>query len=184
LLQYTLAEYDAADPDPVEWASHVVAALCLGDVRQALRRSKQFSNLSHPELERARWAVRLLADGAGSPFPVVDGDQHRVSLHELPVLSPREWVEQLITTLAACGQNPLADSVWDGYRKTMGNVQKTSQPSPSSSSWHRLVAAVGHRIDGAGAFRRRFFYSKLRRRLERVSRTVLRGFNSGRHANG
>ena len=184
LLQYTLAEYSAADPDPVEWASHVVAALCLGDVQQALRRSRQFPNLNHPELERVRWAARLLAGGAGSPFPVDDGNRFRVSLHQLPVLSSGEWVEQLITTLSACGQIPLAETVWDGYWNPRGNVRKTSQPSSLRSSWRGLLAAVGNRSDGAGAFRRRFFYSKVRRRLERVQRRVLPGSKSGRPSNG
>jgi hypothetical protein len=183
LLQYTLAEYNAADPDPVEWAAYVLIELCLGDVSAALRRSNQFSNLSHPELERVRWVARLLANGAGSAFPVDGGNQRRVSLHQVPVRSPGEWVGQLITTLAACGQNQLADAVWDGFWPPVGNVRKTSQVSHFETAWQRIRAVVGKRSDGAGAFRRRFFYSKLRRRLAPVSRMIPQGSSSRRGTN-
>jgi hypothetical protein len=169
LLQYTLAEYNAADPDPVEWAAYVLIELCLGDVRAALRRSNQFSNLRHPELERVRWAARLLANGASSPFPVDDGNQGRVSLHQLPVLSPGEWVEQLIATLSACGQNELADAVWEGFWTPGNNAGKTSH---FETVWLRLLAAVRVGSNGAAAFRLRFFYSKLRRRLAPLSRII------------
>jgi hypothetical protein len=176
LLQYTLAEYNAADPDPVEWAAYVLIEICLGDVRAAFRRSNQFSNLSHPELERVRWAARLLAIGAGSAFPVDGGNQRRVSLHQVPVLSPGEWVEQLITTLSACGQNPLADAIKDGFGTSGNNAGKTLH---SETVWQRLLAAVGVRSDGAAAFRRRFFYSKLRRRLAPLSRRIRHTSNKG-----
>jgi len=41
-IQFTLAEYKAIDPDPVEWAYFILALLCLGRVDEAVKRGRQF----------------------------------------------------------------------------------------------------------------------------------------------
>ncbi len=104
-LQRTLAEYGAADVDPVEWEYFLVTLLCNGEIREAARRADQFPWLRHPELDQARWAVSVLADGPDGPRPMPAPSSHcRASVHQLPSRSVKEWTEQLCIMLRACGQ--------------------------------------------------------------------------------
>ena len=62
LIQYTIGERKAQEPDPVEWAYYIVSLLCLGRFEEANEAAGQFTNLSHLELERARSAVSTVRD--------------------------------------------------------------------------------------------------------------------------
>ena len=66
-LQFTLAEYRAADPDPVEWAYLIISLLCVGDLSTATKRASDFPWLQHCELNRVRWAIELLVNDSGKP---------------------------------------------------------------------------------------------------------------------
>jgi hypothetical protein len=111
LSQYVLASYKAIDPDPIEWAYSIVALLCLGELAAAAERAGRFPWLCHPELDRARWAVRVLK-GVRAPAAAKTGTQERrYSIHELPDRSLEEWVGQICKLLRACGQRRLAEAL-------------------------------------------------------------------------
>ncbi len=110
-LQFTLAEYGAADPDPVEWAIFIVTLLALGRIDDATRRSDEFPSLHHPHLDYARRATACLSGRAATGRPVSERFPGRRSLHDLPPVSYPKWVDQLSTILRACGKKALADRV-------------------------------------------------------------------------
>jgi hypothetical protein len=111
LSQYVLTEYKAIDPDPIEWAYSIVALLCLGELGAAAERAGQFPWLCHPELDRARWAVRVLK-GEGTPVAMeTEAQKRRYSIHELPDRSLKEWVGQICIMLRAGGQRRLAEAL-------------------------------------------------------------------------
>lgn len=111
-LQFTLAQYEAATPDPVEWAYFIVALLCLGDVASATKSAGEFERLRHPELDRVRRVLHLLGYGAGDEVskPLRPGSS-RSSIHQFPERHFKEWREQLTVMLTACGQGEIAERV-------------------------------------------------------------------------
>lgn len=111
-LQFTLAEYMAVDPDPVEWTYFIVSLLCLGKVRGAARRAGQFTWLRHAELDRIRRVVDMLVQTGN----MTRNDQNpatksRASIHELPARTFDDWLGHLCKMLTACGQRELAGKV-------------------------------------------------------------------------
>jgi hypothetical protein len=156
-LQRTLAEYGAADVDPVEWAHFLVMLLCKGEIREAARRADQFPWLRHPELDHARWSVSVLSEGPDAPRPLpAPSSQCRASLHQLPARSLREWTEQLCIMLRACGQARAAGIVsvaafaepsQSGERTDMNQVvqkkrlakKKRSDRPPSTDMFERSL---------------------------------------------
>ena len=183
LLQYTLAEYNASDPDPVEWAYYILASLCLGDVKAAVKRSNQFVNLTHPELARVRWVTCLLSEGKAVPFPDDDDRQHRASLHRLPHRSRERWIGELSVMLRTCGQTALAESVLSALRQAGGEMGKAQKASVFTAIGQKFCDAFGICTDGAIAFRARFLYAKARRRLAGVLGKRQRNLNKRRPEN-
>jgi hypothetical protein len=111
-LHFTLAEYKAADPDPVEWAYLIVCLLCQGKITLARKRAAQFDWLSHPELARIRRVISMLAPADDIGDVRQQGPaQRRRSIHQLPIRDFKEWLEQLCLLLKACGQSELADRI-------------------------------------------------------------------------
>jgi len=108
LIETTLVDYGAADPDPVEWAYFIVALLCQGRIDDAARCSAQYPWLHHPELDRARQAAWRLFPAA-SPATRTDHASLRHSVHQLPPRSAAAWEGQLAAVLRACGQEALVD---------------------------------------------------------------------------
>jgi hypothetical protein len=140
-IKETLLGYGAADPDPVEWAHFIVCLLCLGKLRAATRRARQFPSLHHAELDRARLAVDLLTDTAG-----VAGDPQppsRASLHQVPSRNLREWIEQLAVMLTACGRASLAASLKDGFARAgaAAERQATARADHEERQKTRFVGA-------------------------------------------
>jgi len=118
LIHYTLSDYKAVDPDPVEWAWLILSLLCLGKTNEAIKRSRQFEWLSHPELDRARFVVSLLTNakaGAVSPNDGVQGN--RASIHQMPGRTFDEWFEQLCIILRACRQCALLERLMNSILK-------------------------------------------------------------------
>jgi hypothetical protein len=103
LIQYIIGDYKAADPDPVEWAYLIVSLLCLGKIKEANDRALQFSDLHHPDLDYARWAVATLQTRRRrTPQFINARDRYRCSIHQMPYRSFTEWVSQLCIILEAC----------------------------------------------------------------------------------
>jgi hypothetical protein len=107
-ITFTLSEYKATDPDPVEWAYFILTLICLGRMKEASGRCKEFSWLHHPELDRIRWAVALLQNDISVEFPKNGDAQIRPSVHQLPILSVGEWSERVTVMLQKCKQISVA----------------------------------------------------------------------------
>jgi len=174
-IEFTLAEYKAADPDPVEWAYLIVSLLGRGKVDEAVRRGSEFPWLHHPELDRVRWAANLLHHHGqavlGRPDEALT---HRVSIHQLPIRSVTEWTEQLCIMLRACGQPELADRLVHRFQKSLsepssGGADAAALPkrgeSPGAGRPGRGFLGFARR-DSVGMFSRRRFYSKARMRVK------------------
>ena len=104
-IRVTISRYHAVDPDPVQWAYFIICLVCLGKIKQAWKRARQFPAMSHPELDRARAVVDvLISQGAYVPS-VNHGKKPRRSIHALPNRSFEEWIQELCVMLNACGQD-------------------------------------------------------------------------------
>jgi Glycosyl transferases group 1 len=113
-IKYTLDEYKALDPDPVEWAYFIICLLCQGKLIEAIIRIDQFSSLSHPELDRTRWVISCLQNQQEKlPEPEIKLSNPRYSIHKLPSLSLTDWINNLCTMLQACQQSDLAEKLID-----------------------------------------------------------------------
>ncbi len=136
-IQYVLADYKAIDPDPVEWAYYIISSLCLGKVEYARKCAKRFPWLEHPELDRARWAVKIVT-GRGSTVPLQrTGDpKHRPSIHSLPHWSTMEWVEQVSFMLKACRQYHLAEML-TAYGSAEALSGQRGQKPPHEGGYNR-----------------------------------------------
>jgi hypothetical protein len=106
-IRYTLSYYRAEDPDPIEWAYFIISLLCAGRVREAQRRANQFSQLHHPELDRARAAVHALRTST-SLEEFLPTNRCRTSIHTLASRSADEWVRDICSMLEACNRSDLA----------------------------------------------------------------------------
>jgi len=153
-LQFTLAQYKAADPDPVEWAYFIVALLCLGDVVGATKSAWEFEWLTHSELDRVRMVMNLLGPSASGERSTPSGSTgNRSSIHQLPERSFTEWMEQLEVMLTACGQNDLAGRIHElsasnGILENAGGVRAQAahgylQASLSSLAWYGGLRTAG-----------------------------------------
>lgn len=174
-IQYTLAEYGTATPDPVEWAYFVFSLLCEGDASAAVKTGNQFSWMRHPELDRVRWVVRAVSTGAVTPLPNDDGAHHRPSIHQLPTRTNREGMGQLCLMLKACGQDLAAERV-AGILSQLAFPLLAETPGPVACGSGRPAhdASVGKSCPvrfrdyrATAYFKRRAWYSKIRGRLRR-----------------
>lgn len=111
-LRYTLSDYKAIDPDPIEWSYFIICLICMGKLNHALKRSNQFQWLHHPELDRTRWVINVLTNKKHSPpFPQDDCQKHHLSIHQIPNLSFTEWMDQLCLMLKACRQFTMVETL-------------------------------------------------------------------------
>jgi tetratricopeptide (TPR) repeat protein len=110
LNQYTLEEYKASEPDPVEWAYFIISLLCQGKLDEARKRAQQFPWLNHPELERIRLAINILTEKEGNEIKFYSQmEGYRQSIHQLPNRSLKSWFDNLINMLKTCQQQTLAN---------------------------------------------------------------------------
>jgi hypothetical protein len=186
LIQYTVAEYKAPDPDPVEWAYYIISLLCLGRADEASKRACEFPALLHPELDRTRWVVNILRHG-GTDAPVIQDrkGRHRCSIHQLPSRSDTEWLEQLCRMLIAGGQCHVAEAL----RAHSSQKGVATQQSEVGSSAKRRVSSTGEgdkceswdkgqrlplrNKEVLGPFERHLLYYKFRRKLRNITARVL-----------
>jgi tetratricopeptide (TPR) repeat protein len=124
-IQFTLAQYKSADPDPVEWAYLIVSLLCLGRLDSAIKHAIQFPSLSHPELDRVKWVCNALKDKGGIQMPDDCVRKRRCSIHKLPERSTKEWLRQLFIMLNECGQSDVADRLKEYLFLESKNTQRS-----------------------------------------------------------
>src|SRR5450631_2143268 len=91
LIQYSLSNYKAVDPDPIEWAYYIISLLCMGRQKDAAHCADEFPWLRHPELDRVRRIMAEITEEEFDIFPVARA--LRASIHQLPVRSESEWRE-------------------------------------------------------------------------------------------
>jgi hypothetical protein len=180
-IHFTLFEYQAMDPDPVEWAYFIVTLLCMGKLRSATERAEQFPWLRHPELDRVRWIVDGLRSTGGAP-PLPQQDQlsrERASIHHLPRRDFQQWVHQLCLMLSACGQSEMAGRVNSALapkaavdRERSGDrANRKQRPKIHPDKSVPEKSEVLSQWNGAvRPFRKQRFYDELRSRVRVRSR--------------
>jgi tetratricopeptide (TPR) repeat protein len=186
-IQFTLAEYRAVDPDPVEWAYFIISLLCLGKVDDAVKRASQFAQLRHPELDRTRWVTNFVKNRAeAAPLLQNDAPKYRFTIHQLPSRSFKEWIQNLCVMLRACGQFNLAEILtkWFSQEALLSVEAKQGAATANSEIRTKEQGALhkgdlrngferGERKNPTGFFNRRLFYSKVAITLKRPLRHVL-----------
>jgi hypothetical protein len=155
-IHFTLVEYNAVDPDPVEWAYFIVSLLCLGKLDDAVKRSRDFPSLNHPELARVRWVVMLLQNGGNAPRLRVElGRRPRPSIHQLPSRSLKEWTRHISAMLRACGQKSWAETLRQCSETTRTFREEQSLDTPDEQiptiEEQDVLARVAH--TGAAVFK-------------------------------
>lgn len=129
-IQFTLSEYRAADPDPVEWAYFIIATICSGDLDAAIKRANEFPRLRHQELDRVRRAVLILSGRRATALVECDQLQrHRYSIHQLPRRSEDEWLMTLCDLLTACGRGSLAAKLLSYLNRSTSSLEQVSDRS-------------------------------------------------------
>jgi len=185
-IQFTLAEYKAIDPDPVEWAYFIVSLLCLGKIDDAVMRASEFAWLHHPELDRVRWVTDFLRKNGGS-VPRIDNNivNQRFTIHQLPSRSLGEWIEQLCIMLRACGQDERARALTAccsqgalsfQERHSGPRADRESSATKEEEIHKKLPGKTSlafGRKDALGFFNRQLLYTQTRSSLKRILRDAL-----------
>ncbi|MEH2092761.1 glycosyltransferase [Nostoc sp.] len=103
-IKYTLEEYQASDPDPVEWAYFIISVLCHGELDDAIKIAHQFISLSHPILDRTRKIISVLENQDTLHDIAQSQSNYRYSVHQLPDQSFDDWVNHICIMLRSCKQ--------------------------------------------------------------------------------
>jgi hypothetical protein len=185
-IQFTLLEYNAIDPDPVEWAYFIITLLCLGKLGIAAKRAEQFAWLHHPELDRIRWVTDALK-GWGRTVSSLQEDQskYRVSIHQLPNRNLPEWIRELCVMLRACCQSELANraiACLAGGTPSAGSHLSREAGEKEERDLDESVVSSRDVLSGrnraAGYFRRQLFYREVRHRVKVLIKYVLHGLEA------
>jgi hypothetical protein len=143
ILRTSLDSSDTLPPDPVEWAHFIIVLLALGRTRSALRRALEFSDVAHPQLDRARAAVFFLC----RRLPVVVEQRPVTSLHRIEEGSVADWMESLRTMLTRCGQSRLAQRLAAGPWAFTTSVNEVFVPPfQRDGRWRRARPAISRRL--------------------------------------
>ncbi|MFZ4536446.1 glycosyltransferase family protein [Propionivibrio sp.] len=100
MLKASLGSSETTPPDPIEWAYLIVALLAMGRTRTAFRYARQFLEVSHPELDKARAAAFLLQKSV----PLAFQSKKVVSIHRLQDKPLTAWMNSLAIMLERSGQ--------------------------------------------------------------------------------
>jgi hypothetical protein len=185
LIQYSVSEYQAVDPDPVEWAYYLLSLLGMGKLIEAEDFASEFRWLEHPELNRVRMITHLLSGAkTGEMLPLGNVGRFRVSIHHLPEKSEMAWHGKFIEIMLACGQSSLAKAA-GGLSPKPEHVEKGSHNSITTSKLARhgneLIELSGATLSNAAIdisrsrkLERKLVYYKARRKLKSVNATVSR----------
>lgn len=100
IIKDTLNCSEKTPPDPIEWAYLIVGLLTTGRTRAAFRHARQFLNISHPELDRARAVVFLIQKSV----PLTLESKNHLSIHRLPEKSLVSWMSSMANLLERYGR--------------------------------------------------------------------------------
>jgi hypothetical protein len=110
LVQYSIDEYGAIDPDPIEWAYYITSLIAMGRLNAAEDCAAEFPWLRHIELDRVRNVIRILCDRSDARnHSAVCPSEERQSIHQIASTSDAEWNEYFCSVMQACGQWALAE---------------------------------------------------------------------------
>ena len=169
-IQFTLAEYKAADPEPVEWA-YFNYALCLGGLRTPPNvpdNSHGCVMLNWTECA-TRWRRSMSVGSALTESMPHRGS--RRSIHQLPDRDLKEWVRQLSLMLRACGQPGLAEKVTRCTPAEGGGQMPGIEEIPGSAA-EAMTYAPGMERRPVAAFKRRLFYQQVQAALKRFVKNL------------
>lgn len=147
-IQYTLGDYQALVPDPVEWAYYAIVLLCSGKLDEAKQHINHFPLLSHPELDRTRWVIEFLGNGENiAPFQQYeDQSKYHYSIHQLPHRSFDEWIEQISKMLNACQQKDLAETLTTSIALNASSLKKKDSESTTNTVFKSSKVAYFKRL--------------------------------------
>jgi hypothetical protein len=130
-IRSTLHTLGATYPDPAEWAYLILTELCRGNSRDALKHATEFPELSHPELEWARFIADISA-GRYSERPMPDESRRCHTIHQPLEQDFDAWLVSTHEMLAACGQRRFAERIRDYLQHTqeMYRLGDHSSPKP------------------------------------------------------
>jgi hypothetical protein len=182
-LEFSLGMYGARDPDPVEWATYVLCLLCLGRRREAVRSAGMYPDVDHLELRRVRWLALFLAQGAhpleSIPAEVLPPD--RLTIHRLPSLTTRQWIDQTVNALRANGRNEWARALSGAGARVQPKPGRTERPRERSMQSgiarvqaSRRVGAGSHLREDQAATRRYFARRAWERQAKRTAVVTIR----------
>jgi len=114
-LYFTLVDYAAKDPDPVEWTYYLISLLCSGQGGKATEEARQFPWLKQRELDWTRWIVQACVGNEFSDALVNERGHARISIHRLPERSLEQWVKHVHQMLVACGQKRMSEKLGSAY---------------------------------------------------------------------
>jgi hypothetical protein len=189
-IHFTLLDYKAIDPDPVEWAYFVISLLCFGQLSKAAERASEFPWLHHPELDRIRWVTDALKlRGCALPVPREDESAYRVSLHQLPKRNFEEWLRQLCLMLRACGQTDLAGRVAALLGSGSLPIRELESGADTNAEPRNLKTSLDKNVSGTrdasflgnsavAHFRRQRFYDEKRCKVRLLIKRVLQGLET------
>jgi hypothetical protein len=175
LIQFTLVEYGAADPDPVEWAYFLIATVCVGKLGEAVKLVNDYPDLRHLELDRARRAVIALGDRLGSPGDAQRLSKPRNSTHQMAACSEGEWLAELAIILSACNQGKLAAKLRKGFtgeRGGGGPAVPIEDKLPTNPRYDQKTSTLANSAR-VSYFRRRLNYNKSKKSIKLSLRRTL-----------
>jgi hypothetical protein len=167
-IQFTLCEYGAVDPDPVEWAYFIICTICVGKLSDAIKCANQFPELRHPELDRTRQVTMFLVNYKMTlPAGDTQARRYRHSIHQLPERSEKEWLVTLRDMLMACNRRELADRLSNYVAKAFQDIrprcgrdlilQRSGDKDEICAHGTRLLRTRG----SIGYFKQRLWYSRV-----------------------
>jgi len=155
LLQYTLGDYKARRPDPLEAAWYLLSFLGQGRLRRAARIAKDLAWLRHPVLDRARWIVAV-ANGQRDDVARESANEPADPSGYIPLnATPDAWWRLVCDSLRACGQGDLAKT-----------VEETHHPQPT---WNSERAREPRRTGGFRSLQGPLLFFRARQKLGRLA---------------
>jgi hypothetical protein len=161
LVQYSVADYKATNPDPLEWTYYLISLLCGGRVHDATRAAREFQDLHYPELERVRSVISMLARKELYEGTIHSSYSTRGTFHAVPKQSLSDWTAQLCTMLRSCGQDHLAELVSQNF----DGLARLADTQPIFRRVSRRASSVTN-SRFFGHFQKQVLWRKVRRKLK------------------
>jgi hypothetical protein len=138
LIQETLCQYGAKEPDPVEWAYFLLAMICCGKMQRVSALLKMYPELHHIEIHRIK---RLLGRLDLAQIDLGGGVEARASIHFVPVANDEEWTKWVLVLLRRCGQSELQMALERGG-SLASSAPKSRQSPPFGYAYSLLHLAL------------------------------------------